>query len=136
MRVGTDIVPVARISAMMERRGEGFTARWFTPAEIAYCSSRAHPARHFAVRLAAKEATFKALRLGSEGPIPWLDIEVERGADGAPAIRLSGNVARLARLANVWVLDASLSHTAEFATATVLAAHEPEAGLDRASPAT
>lgn len=121
---------------MMERRGERFTARWFTPAEIAYCTSRAHPARHFAARLAAKEATFKALRLGSKGPLPWLDIEVERGADGAPAIRLSGNVARLARFANALVLDVSLSHTAEFATATVLAANDSEAGVDRAGDST
>ena len=59
--VGTDIVAVGRIAALMHDSGTTFLERWFTPREIDYCSSKAVPSRHFAARFAAKEAVVKSL---------------------------------------------------------------------------
>lgn len=74
--VGIDIVDVARISRLINARGEAFTGRWFNPAEIAECSASEQPARSFAGRLAAKEAVWKSLGLDGSGQVPWRSIVV------------------------------------------------------------
>src|SRR5690606_23711279 len=62
--MGTDIVEIERIAAMIERHGDLFVDRIFTPAESAYCGSKKHAAQHFAGRWAAKEAAMKAIGTG------------------------------------------------------------------------
>jgi len=81
--VGVDLVEVARVSAILKDKGARVLERLLTPAERAYCESRPDVATHVAVRLAAKEAVYKALQ-GSEAArgIGWRDIEVTRAPDG------------------------------------------------------
>ena len=43
VRVGTDIVPVARIARLADERGDAFLGKWFTDAELAHCHAKAHP---------------------------------------------------------------------------------------------
>jgi holo-[acyl-carrier protein] synthase len=64
--IGTDITEVLRIAQMIERHGELFVERVYTPAEIEYCRARTMATQHFAGRWAAKEAVLKALGTGSE----------------------------------------------------------------------
>ena len=116
--VGTDIVSVSRIAALIGDGGSSFLQRWFTPTEIAYCTAKAFPSRHFAARFAAKEAVVKALPFPWEGPIPWRLVEIVNEADGKPVVRLAGGVLAAARRAGVGVVRVSLSHCDEFATAT------------------
>ena len=92
--VGTDIVAVGRIAALMRDRGAAFLERWFTAREIDYCSSKAVPSRHFAARFAAKEAVAKALPVAWDGPLPWRSIEIVNDPRGAPSVSLSGAVLR------------------------------------------
>ena len=119
----TDIVSVARIARIIETRGAHFLNRWFTPAEIAYCSAREQPGRHFAARLAAKEAVFKALHAPGSGPVPWRHIEIAHDEVGAPAVRLSGRLAETASRAGLGEIRVSLSHCDEFATAVAVVDH-------------
>jgi holo-[acyl-carrier protein] synthase len=119
-RVGTDIVSVARIDALVRAGGARFLRRWFTAAEIDYCQGKAHPARHLAARFAAKEAVVKALGAPWEGPLAWRCVEVVRQGP-APAVRLSGPVREAARAAGVADVQVSLSHCDEYATAVALA---------------
>ena len=63
--VGVDLVEVSRARAMLADKGAHVFDRLLTPAEAEYCRSRPDPAEHVAVRLAAKEAVYKALQ-GSE----------------------------------------------------------------------
>ncbi len=118
--VGTDIVSVPRIAALVRSRGDTFLPRWFTPAEIGYCAAKAHPSRHLAARIAAKEAVLKALPFSTGGPLPWRSIEIMTDADGTPSVRLSGAVLEAAREAAVGRIRVSLSHCDEYATAVAL----------------
>lgn len=118
--VGTDIVSVARIAALVDTRGAAFLDRWFTPAEIDYCTAMAVPSRHLAARLAGKEAVSKALPMVLDGPLPWRSIEIVATPSGAPSVTLSGALRDAAARAGVREIKVSLSHCDEFATATAL----------------
>lgn len=131
-RPGTDIVRVARIAALVDRRGSAFLERWFTPDEIAYCNAKPRPSLHFAARLAAKEAVVKTLRAPWDGPILWRCIEITHDLHGAPQVRLSGRILHAARRDGVRSIEISLSHCEEYATATAIADYaERPPGLNR-----
>lgn len=120
--VGTDIVAVPRIAALMHDCGAKFLERWFTAGEIGYCSRKAVPARHFAARFAAKEAVVKALPVLWDGPLPWRSIEIINDPRGVPSVRLSGAFLRAAAEAQVGDIEVSLSHCDEYAMAVALVA--------------
>jgi holo-[acyl-carrier protein] synthase len=120
--VGTDVVAVARIAALMSDRGAVFVERWFTAREISYCSGKAVPARHFAARFAAKEAVVKALPMTWDGPLPWRSIEIVNDPRGAPSVSLSGAILDAATRAGVGKISVSVSHCDEYATAVALVA--------------
>jgi holo-[acyl-carrier protein] synthase len=119
--VGVDLVEVARARAMLADKGNHVFDRLLTPDEAAYCRSRPDPAEHVAVRLAAKEAVYKALQ-GSEAArgIGWREIEVTRAVDGRPDVALSGLAASRARELKVTRVLLSLSHTHEAAVAVAV----------------
>ena len=119
--VGVDLVEVSRVGAIIADKGARVFERLLTPAERAYCESRPDPATHVAVRLAAKEAAYKALQ-GSESArgIGWRDIEVIRAPDGRPDLELSGLAQSRARELGVKRVLLSLSHTHLAAVAVVV----------------
>ena len=95
--VGIDLVDIGRVVALLDRHPERARSRLFTPGERRYCDARAAPSRHYAARLAAKEAAFKALSGTAEARgIGWREIEVCTDGDGRPALRLHGSAARRA----------------------------------------
>jgi len=94
--IGTDLVDVERIEKVIERHGERFIARIFTPAERARAERRANPAATYAKRFAAKEACAKALGTGLRNGVFWRDIGVVNLPSGRPTLKLSGGA--LARL--------------------------------------
>lgn len=123
--VGVDLVEVERVSAIIADKGARVFERLLTGAERAYCESRPDPATHVAVRLAAKEAVYKALQ-GSAAArgIGWREIEVIRAPDGRPDVALSGVAAARARELGVQRVLLSLSHTHQAALAVaVLVTH-------------
>ena len=72
--LGTDIIEIVRIGRMVERHGEVFLNRVFTPDEIRYCQKRKESYQHFAGRWAAKEAVMKARGTGWIRGVGWQDI--------------------------------------------------------------
>jgi len=112
LSVGVDLVEVPRVSAIIADKGARVFERLLTAAERAYCESRPDPATHVAVRLAAKEAVYKALQ-GSDAArgIGWREIEVVRRADGRPDVALSGAAAARGEELGVRRVLLSLSHT-------------------------
>jgi len=60
--VGLSLVEVPRFRAALERRGEAFAARIFTPAELDYARGKRQGWQNLAARFAAKLAGRQALR--------------------------------------------------------------------------
>jgi len=119
--LGTDLVSIPRVESLLLRHEGRFLARVFTPAEQAECLRRARPATHLAARLAAKEATMKALGSGWGLGVRWLDVEV-RSAGGTPPSLALGGVARArADAQGIRETQVSLSHDGEYALAVVIA---------------
>lgn len=119
--VGIDLVDIDRVEALLARHGERALRRLLTEQEQAYCRDMARPAQHVAARLAAKEASFKALQLaGGARGVGWLDSEVVVGDDGRPTLRLHGRAEAAA--ARLHAADAliSLTHSRHAAAAVVV----------------
>ena len=113
---GVDIIEIARVGRVFADYGERFLRRIYTEREIAYCRGRAP---QLASRFAAKEATMKALGTGVRG-IRWRDIEVVRGRGQAPRIELHGSAQARAELLGLNDIALSLSHSKEYAVASVV----------------
>ena len=65
--IGTDLVLVSRIEAVLTRQGERFARRILTADEFERFAAHGQPARYLAKRFAAKEAILKALGTGLAG---------------------------------------------------------------------
>lgn len=120
--VGVDIVEIERIEKMLEKYGEKFLGRIYTPVEIEYCQKKKNRGS-FAARFATKEAVFKVTGLGLARGMTWKDVEVINDENGKPSIRLYGKTAEL--LAGQQ-LHLSLSHSKDAAIAMVVAYHPSE----------
>jgi holo-[acyl-carrier protein] synthase len=119
--IGTDIVECLRIAQMIERHGELFITRVYTPYEIKYCQSRRQATQHFAGRWAAKEAILKALGTGWRRGISWRDIEVRNEPGGRPVVALRGGAREVVEQQKIGQILISISHCRSHATAYALA---------------
>jgi holo-[acyl-carrier protein] synthase len=118
--LGVDITEVPRIQATIERRGEPFLRRVFTPKEIEYCERFKNKFERYAGRFAAKEAAMKALGTGWRGGVRWVDLEVVREPSGRPTMVLAGAAARIAARLGVKHISLSITHTEAQALAQVI----------------
>ena len=119
--LGIDAVDIDRIERMLAAKGDRILHRLFTGEELSYLSTKVAPAQHLAVRIAAKEATYKALA-GNDlaRGIGWREVEVFSRDDGAPQLRLHGRAAdRYAEL-SATSIHVSLTHSAATAVAVVI----------------
>jgi holo-[acyl-carrier protein] synthase len=119
--IGIDVVDLVRAQRMLLRHGSRALERFLLPGEREYVTGKSDPARHFAVRVAAKEAVYKAFQTipGAEA-ISWQDIEVLRNQKGRPYVQLHGRAAELTSRLGRWSLHLSLSHTDNTAAATAV----------------
>ena len=94
--IGNDIIDIRRIEATLERYGDRFVQRIFTPVEQAKSDRRRLRAASYAKRFAAKEACSKALGTGLRRGVYWRDMGVANLASGKPTMKLTnGAQARL-----------------------------------------
>lgn len=117
---GIDIAEVPRMAAAIQRFGERFLRRVFTPGEIRYCDAKANRIERYATRFAAKEAALKAIGTGWKNGVAWTDIEVRREPGGRPSIAFTGKAAEFAARLGAKRVSLSLSHTKEQAIASVI----------------
>jgi holo-[acyl-carrier protein] synthase len=119
--IGVDAVDIERIARMIAKRGDQMMPRLFSEGEIAYCATKAAPAQHMAVRIAAKEAAYKALAGNALArAIGWREVEVLSRVDGSPELCLHGRAAdRFAELGATSV-HVSLTHSGATAVAVVI----------------
>jgi holo-[acyl-carrier protein] synthase len=116
--MGIDLVSVARVERMLARWDERILTRVMTEAERALLPQGPRRAEYVAGRIAAKEATSKAL--GVPDGIRWHDAEVLPARPRPPALQLHG--VALARAAHLGVSRTllALSHDAGVAAAVVV----------------
>lgn len=138
--LGTDLVKISRIQSSLEKFGQRFVDRVYTPTEQRDCWRRSPPSdlnpkswdpqqispeilRRFAGRWAAKEAIVKALGTGWTG-VGYREVAVWRLPSGEPRPELTGGALRQLRTLDpqevtVWRL--SMTHDGDYAMATAIA---------------
>lgn len=98
--LGSDLCNIDRIASSIDRFGDRFINRIFTPVEQAKANRRQLTrAATFAKRFAAKEACAKALGTGFRNGVFWRDMGVVNLPSGQPTLLLTGGAA--ARLAQI-----------------------------------
>jgi len=88
--IGSDITDVRRVARVIDRHGERFLERVFTPTERARAERRKLKAETYAKRFAAKEACAKALGTGIRQGVWWRDMGVVNLPSGRPTMALTG----------------------------------------------
>ena len=88
--IGTDLANIERIAGTLDRFGDRFRHRVFTPTELAKAARRRDEAGTLAKRWAAKEACSKALGTGLAMGISWRDMAVSNLRSGQPVMELTG----------------------------------------------
>jgi holo-[acyl-carrier protein] synthase len=83
--LGSDIVDVRRIKDVLDRHGDRFLDRCFTPIERAKADRRARRIETY-----AKEACSKALGTGMARGVFWRDMGVINLPGGRPTMKLTG----------------------------------------------
>jgi holo-[acyl-carrier protein] synthase len=119
--IGTDIVECLRIAQMIERHGELFITRVYTPREIRYCQRRKAATQHFAGRWAAKESVLKAIGTGWRRGISWRDVEICNLSGGRPVVALHAGLREIAEEIGIAQVLISISHCRSHATAYAIA---------------
>lgn len=121
--VGTDIIQIGRIQAVIDRQGDRFAKRILRPEELASYRAHLQPHRLLAKRFAVKEAVGKALGTGIGQGVSWQDILITHNDIGAPAVELSGRALEVARNRGAEGVMISVSDEKEYVVAfAVLAA--------------
>ena len=88
--IGTDLANIDRIAATLDRFGDRFRNRVFTPVEQAKAEARHDTPGTYAKRWAAKEACSKALGTGFRAGVFWKDMGVVNEPSGKPTMQLTG----------------------------------------------
>ena len=127
--VGTDLANIDRIAGTLQRFGDRFRNRVFTPQELARAQRRGDDVATYAKRWAAKEACSKALGTGLAMGISWRDMWVTNLKGGQPVMHVSGWAA--SRLADMTpagheaVIHVSLTDDHPWASAFVVIEARP-----------
>jgi holo-[acyl-carrier protein] synthase len=114
---GIDIVEVRRVKRLVERWGDRFLHRVFTPAEINYCKGKSSPEQSLAARFAAKEAILKAIGTGLSQGMSWTSLEIVNDKNGRPSVNLGKRIKD--KIGDKRILI-SMSHIKEYAVAQAI----------------
>lgn len=120
LATGVDIIEIERFTGTIDRQGERFKRRFFTPMELEQVGENI---ASLAVRFAAKEAVSKALGTGM-GKVRPIDMEVVRDENRAPHLHLHGEALSVAESLGFHTWSISLSHSDRYAVAFVVAIGE------------
>jgi len=118
--IGIDIVEVERIRRMLQGSNEISFVRCFTESEIEYCSNKATKYQHFAGKLAAKEAVYKAMNMVWKAPLPWKEIGINHSDTGEPTVNCTGQIKKQHDLLKIQNIKISISHCEHYAIAVAI----------------
>ncbi|HEX7055207.1 MAG TPA: holo-ACP synthase [Burkholderiales bacterium] len=118
--VGTDVVEIERIRAVLARYGERFARRILCEPELRRFENHRLKAHYLAKRFAAKEAFTKALGTGIRAPANWHGVWVRNLPSGKPVLEFSAALRELMDERGVTAAHVSLSDEKGVAFATVV----------------
>ena len=113
--LGTDIVEIARIEAVIARSGERLARRVLSDNEWAIWKTHHQP-----VRFPVKEAAAKAFGTGIRNGLAFNQFEVFNDELGKPRLRLWGEALKLAEKLGVVNMHVTLADERHYACATVI----------------
>jgi holo-[acyl-carrier protein] synthase len=119
LAIGSDVVECLRVARMIERHGEAFLNRVYTPREIRHCRGRRHATEHFAGHWAAKQAIVQCL--GKRQGLVFTDMEVRSDKAGVPKLYLAGAARERAQRLRIADILLTICHCRAYATATAIA---------------
>lgn len=123
--IGTDIVEVRRMAAILERRGDRLARHILSPPELTEYAAASFPERFLAKRFAAKEAFAKALGTGLRPPVVLGRITVIHDALGKPGIALEGGLEEWLKARGIGSIHLSVSDEKELVAAFVVVERAP-----------
>ncbi len=126
--LGTDIVEIARIEAVISRSGERFARRVLSEQEWQCYQQHQQPARFLAKRFAVKEAAAKALGTGIRQGLAFSQFDVFNDTLGKPCLRLQDQAASLAQHLGVTDIHVTIADERHYACATVILEGERNQG--------
>ncbi|MDA3134386.1 holo-ACP synthase [Atlantibacter hermannii] len=118
--LGTDIVEIARIEAVISRSGDRLAKRVLSANEWAQYQAHQQPVRFLAKRYAVKEAAAKAFGTGIRNGLAFNQFEVFNDELGKPGLRLWDEALQLAQRMGVAAVHVTLSDERHYACATVI----------------
>ncbi len=126
---GVDMVDCKRLLASVEKFGQKFLDRVYTPLEQEYCRSRKKSEiQSLAGRFAVKEAVLKVLGTGWRDGIAWTDIEVRNQPSGQPVAHLHGKCREIADQQGIDKILISISHIQTHAIASAIGLAKSQGG--------
>lgn len=122
--IGTDIIQISRIEAVLARNGERFAEKILGPEELEKYYRRkerveARGIRFLATRFAAKEAFSKAIGLGMRMPMTWRAMQVLNAPSGKPVAATGGALKEFMER-NGLTAQVSITDEADYAVAFVI----------------
>ena len=124
IKTGVDIIEVKRIKESIEEFEDIFLNRIYTQNEIDYCkNTKEAKYEHYAARFAVKEAALKAVStlINDKYDISWKNIETVNDENGKPTVNFVALSKEIEKKINkIESIDVSISHTKEYAVATVV----------------
>lgn len=118
--LGTDIVEMMRIEAVVKRSGDRLARRVLSAAEWTRYQQHNQPVRFLAKRFAVKEAAAKAFGTGIRNGCAFNQFEVFNDEWGKPNLRLHYRAAEIAQAMGVTAIHVSLADERTYAYATVI----------------
>ena len=118
--VGTDVVEIGRIKAVLEKYGERFARKILCEPELRRFENHRLQANYLAKRFAAKEAFTKALGTGIRAPANWHGVWVVNARSGKPSLQYSAALNELLKQRNITQSHLSLTDERGMAAATVI----------------
>ena len=112
---GVDITEVRRLRQAVEKWGDDFLKKIFTPQELENAKGRSTFYQHLAGRFAAKEAVFKAL--GNKN-LMWQDVQVLNDKEGRPYCKILNGKGKNSEV------HLSISHVKNYAVASAVIAQK------------
>ncbi|RLA33549.1 MAG: holo-ACP synthase [Gammaproteobacteria bacterium] len=126
--IGSDLIRVSRLAAVLGRHGDRFATRILAPEEQGDYARATDRAAFLAKRFAAKEAAAKALGTGIRDGLRLAHFAIGHDALGRPTLSLLKRAAELADAAGIIATHLSISDEGGWAQAFVVFEREVRSG--------